>query len=60
MGKDREKFLKRRAINSEVKCREKLEKRQYFDRNNLPSAANDAANIKIGILSSVPLPNKNT
>ena len=42
-SRDKKRFLQRRSDISAKKCTEKLQEFEYFDRSNLPCAADDAA-----------------
>ena len=42
---DKKRFIQRRNDISAKKCMEKLQEFEYFDRSNLPCAADDAATV---------------
>ena len=44
-SRDKKRFVLRRKDISAQKCIEKLQEFEYFDRSNLPCAADDAANV---------------
>ena len=44
-SRDKKRFLQRRNDMSAKKCTEKLQEFEYFDRSNLPCAADDAATV---------------
>ncbi len=44
-SRDKKRFLQRRNDISAKKCIEKLQEFEYFDRSNLPCAADDAATV---------------
>ena len=44
-SKDKKRFIQRRDDISAKKCIEKLQEFKYFDRSNLPCAADDAATV---------------
>ncbi len=47
-SRDKKRFIQRRDDISARKCIEKIQKFEYFDRSNLPCAADDAANVMSG------------
>ncbi len=44
-SRDKKRFIQRRNDISAKKCIEKLQEFEYFDRSNLPCAADDAATV---------------
>ena len=44
-SRDKKRFIQRRNDISAKKCIEKLQEFEYFDRSNLPCAADDAADV---------------
>ena len=44
-SRDKKRFIQRRNGISAKKCMEKLQEFEYFERSNLPSAADDAATV---------------